>query len=60
MKEVLLTGLQMALIAFGVGLVFAAPYTVEGLIYWIPGIVIFMLGVVPFLKNKSKKKQLDQ
>lgn len=60
MKEFLLTGLQIALIALGVGLVFAAPYTVEGLIYWIPGIGIFMVGVIPFLKNKAKKKQLDQ
>ncbi|EDM82081.1 hypothetical protein [Limnobacter sp. MED105] len=58
MKDLLLTGLQLALISVGVGLVFAAPYTLEGLVYWVPGLALFLAGLIPFLKAKNAKKQI--
>ncbi|PPD54917.1 MAG: hypothetical protein CTY12_02090 [Methylotenera sp.] len=61
-KDSLLTLLQFALMGSGVALVLAAPYTanLEGILYWSSGIVLFALGVVPFLKAKIAKREASK
>jgi putative Mn2+ efflux pump MntP len=53
MKKNLFFVIQVLMVMAGAFLVLIAPYSIKGLIYWVPGVLLFLLGLIPILKNKS-------